>query len=340
MEFSEANQDWRAIPAWVAWLIGYGYRWRRDTTGARKLAILSLPCESPATGLITLGALIRDLCSTEANDLATHSVALTGYAHQFLTWCQKCEVRCNPEARRCGFLEEASGAVRHRDGERYTITGVSKQADWGDAVVCANNREKRWLFGRATLDWQIAGEPHLNLGTDGEPLPRTHYDAFCTESSLVSDNLKQSYSGLCLAGRVAGESATKAIYKSIRFRLREVEADLATLLTIHGWQSDSGISRVSYFNPRTSRFDRHHCSPSLVIADGDESFLRVLEHPELQRSDVVGVVHRTVERARLEAIGNRLAELRQWYDVDPSQNVDPLPPGGISVSVLRRRAAP
>jgi hypothetical protein len=33
-----------------------------------------------------------------------------------------------------------------------------------------------------------------------------------------------------------------------------------------------------------------------------------------------------------------LAELRQWYDVDASQNVDPLPPDGISVSALRRRA--
>ena len=339
MEFSEGGKEWRVVPAWVAWLIGYGYRWRRDSAGARQIAILSLPCDSSASGLIALGALVRGLCSTEASDLATHSAALTGYAHQFLTWCRKCEVKCNPKTRRCGFLEEASGAVRHRDGERYTITEVSKRSDWGDAVVCANSRERRWLFGRATADWQIAGEPHLILGADGAPLSRAFYDAFCIDSSLVPENLSQSFSGLCLSGRVAGESATRTIYRSIRFRLRESEADLATLLTIHGWQDSNSVSRVSYFNPRTGRFDRHACSPSLVVADGDESFLRALEHRDLQRSDVIGVVHRTVERARLETIGTRLGELRQWYDVDHSLSQCPPPPEGISLATLRRRAA-
>jgi len=62
----------------------------------------------------------------------------------------------------------------------------------------------------------------------------------------------------------------------------------------------------------------------LVIADGDASFLRVLNRPEFQRSDVIGVFHRTCDRDNLELLGNRITDLRQWY-VDDAETLGAMP---------------
>jgi hypothetical protein len=167
-------------------------------------------------------------------------------------------------------------------------------------------------------------------------LNSSDYAAFARESSLLPDNLKVSFSGLCLAGRAAGESVTRERCSSIRFRFNEVERNLVDLLTIHGWSSGSEVSRMSFFNIRTGRFDRHSCSPTVVVCDGIEGILETLERREFQRADVIGVLNRTVERSRLELLGNRMSELRQWYDTDEVFASNP-PPPGIRVSALRRR---
>ena len=57
--------------------------------------------------------------------------------------------------------------------------------------------------------------------------------------------------------------------------------------------------------------DTNAISPALVIADGDASFLKVLARTEFQHSDIIGVFHRTIDRDRLELLGNRMIGLRQ-----------------------------
>jgi hypothetical protein len=97
---------------------------------------------------------------------------------------------------------------------------------------------------------------------------------------------------------------------------------------------------MSFFNSRTERFDRYASEASLVVTDGDKSFLKVLSRDEFQRSDAIGVFHRIMEREHLEAIGNRIHGLRQWY-TDDSETLGRLPkiPRGVSVTILKRRAA-
>ena len=97
------------------------------------------------------------------------------------------------------------------------------------------------------------------------------------------------------------------------------------------------FSRVTFFNSRARQLDRNTGSTSLVVADGDSAFLRAIDAREFQQSDVVGVIHRTVERDRLESIGTKLADLSQWY-VPDGNVLDPVPqPRGITVSVLQGR---
>jgi hypothetical protein len=123
----------------------------------------------------------------------------------------------------------------------------------------------------------------------------------------------------------------------IRFRDDGREANLSQLLTVQSWMPGT-ISRVMFYNARTEEFDRHAGKPQVVIADGDISFLKVVDGSDFEHSDVVGVIHRTMERDRLEAVGTKFENLRQWYDPDDSI-FDGLPerPRGIGISVLRRR---
>jgi hypothetical protein len=111
---------------------------------------------------------------------------------------------------------------------------------------------------------------------------------------------------------------------------------LPELLTIHGW-SNRNVSRVTFFNSLTERLDRVQAAPALVIADGDGSFLKVLARPEFRQSDVIGVIHRTMERDKLEAVGNKMLHFAQWYAQDAAfLHQIPALPRGITLSVIRR----
>jgi hypothetical protein len=131
----------------------------------------------------------------------------------------------------------------------------------------------------------------------------------------------------------------RAVNSVVRFACGESEADLSELLTVHSW-SPGTVSRVTFFNSRTQHLDRSVGFTSLVVADGDTAFLRALDAPEFARSDIIGVIHRTIERDRLEAIGTKLADLAQWYVADAEAfNRVSTPPAGITISVLQRRQA-
>ncbi|BBO80430.1 hypothetical protein DSCO28_09960 [Desulfosarcina ovata subsp. sediminis] len=95
---------------------------------------------------------------------------------------------------------------------------------------------------------------------------------------------------------------------------------------------------MTYFNSRTERFDRYSSTPSLVVADGDKSFIKLLGRTEFQRSDVIGVIDRIMDRTDLEAVGNQMNAQSQWY-TDDFETIEKLPsvPRGISVRVLKRR---
>jgi hypothetical protein len=123
--FSEAGLDWRPIPQWARFLIQFGYRWPMASPGRRRIALVSMPCDSAAAGLIALGALIRDLGNDTATNVNGHYEALLRYARQYLRSCHKCEVRCHPEERRCGYMHEATGLLRDKNGKRYRISELT-----------------------------------------------------------------------------------------------------------------------------------------------------------------------------------------------------------------------
>ena len=295
-----------------------------------------MPCDSAGAGLVALGAMIRDLSSPNADDVHGHYDALRRYARQYLESCRICDMRCEPELKGCGYTSEATGRVRYMGGHLYI---VSEKTDFiAGNIWFFGQGVNRWLNPRYATDWQIDGEPPPQLIDHMRALPEQVYTAIVDGAQVIPDNLRRSFSGLCLAGRVAGQAATREAYASIRFRVGDIEYGLPDLLTVYGWHQCSEVSRITFFNARTQQIDRGAYAPALVVADGDVSFLRVLDRSEFQRSDVIGVISRAIERDNLEAVGNRMLGLRQWYAEDTELTGHlPALPKGISIAILRRR---
>jgi hypothetical protein len=337
IEFSEGCSAWQAIPAWAGFLLQLGHKWPAKAPGERRIALVSMPCDSPGAGLITLGATIRDLADPKANNLDRHYDSLLQFAKQFLGSCSTCTLNsCDPETKHCGYVREATGNVRSSSNPRGTYK-ISNSTNFEQRQIAF---ERNGVTVRPkpqyAVEWYIDNEapPQWNEPT-GE-LPLSLYPQIIERAPLLPENARKSYSGLCLAGRTTGEAASRSACSSIRFRNRASGAGLEELLTIHGW-SPCSISRVAFFNALTESLDCSHATPALVIADGDNSFLKVMGRSQFAQSDIVGVVQRTIERDRLEALGIRMAQQNQWYFPD-SQLLDQLGPVplGVSLSVLRR----
>jgi hypothetical protein len=231
--FSESDSGWKPLPDWVDFLIQIGRCWPSPVSGTRRLAIVSLPCDSPGAGLVALGALIRNLGLATATDAHGHYDQLLRHAHQHINYCAPCNLRCFPEQKRCGFVAEAAGVFRHvKTRKQYH---VSAQTDFNKRRLAVSPREGgSWTIysPKVGLDFRIDGDPVLRLATtEGELLGGT-YSEIVPGAPILPANLRESHSGLCFAGRIVGEAASRAICESAKFRLGQSEHALSELLTI------------------------------------------------------------------------------------------------------------
>ncbi|MGL3211642.1 hypothetical protein [Bradyrhizobium sp. BR 1433] len=334
--FSELRGEWRPAPKWVEFLVKFGYRWRDKGSKRRRIAVVSMPSDTPAAGLIVLGALVRDLGRSEATNLTNHYQALLQYATQYLGGCANCDVRCHPALKGCGYVAETSGLLRHNQRkESFPIAGI---AGSNNPTLIVRIKDGTWVvYPKSAVNLRIDGDPLPKLADETGALPAAAYQEIIDGAHIIPRNLKESFSGLCFAGRATGHSATYAACDSIRFKCGALEYSLPELLAVHGWSTSNRISRVSFFNSRTEQMDRAGSESALVVADGDASFLRVIDAPQFQRSDVIGVINRSVDRERSEAVGNRIVGLRQWFIEDSEvRDGQPEPPTGIHLLQLQR----
>lgn len=317
MEFSEASSEWRSVPDWASFLIEFGFAWLAKPRAARGIAIVSMPSDSAAAGLIALGAMRRCLELDDANDVGSHYQRLLELAHK--------------RPKNVSLRHAAMSGCFVFDGFDSNSNPVVRQMKSRSSLRINIPRSK-------ALNWRIDGEAPVAV-LNGEQVPNSQFYAHIVKrgGDIKPSNLSESHSQICLAGRGVGEAPTRGCMADIRFRDDGCEANLSQLLVVQSWMPGT-ISRVMFYNSRTEEFDRQGCKPQVVIADGDTSFLRVVDGKDFEHSDVVGVIHRTMERDRLEAVGTKLENLRQWYDSDESV-LDGLPerPRGIGISVLKRR---
>jgi len=297
-----------------------------------------MPCASPAAGLIALGALIRDLGRLDAHDMGAHTDSLFEYARQYLDYCKSCELKqCDPKIRGCGFESESHGLIRSIR-RKNNIYMVSNETDFTERKLVVFEKNK------PGIKTEFETEYAKNLYFDGRPpavsssgetgLQQSAYEGLIEEAEIHPDNLRKSYSGLVLAGRAKGGRDTRVAYESVFFCNESESYNLAELLTIHEW-AHSEVSRTAFYNVRTEDIDHAANQQKLVVADGDASFLKSID--TFKKSDVIGVIDRSVERERLEMVGQKFTALKNWYQTDSSyQGTLPDPVPGISITILKK----
>jgi hypothetical protein len=276
-----------------------------------------MPSDSAAAGLVTLGAMRKCIEINDANDISAHYQRLLRLARESA-----------PEVTLRHSVEPGS----------WMFDGVNESGQPMVRKLRSRTRRRINIPRESAMKWSIHGEPPVAL-LGGQQIPYAElYSRLVSKGGdIAASNLSLTYSQVCLAGRASGAAPTRDSMQAVRLRANGLEADLSQLLTVQGWMPDT-ISRVMFYNSRTESFDRQSGAPQVVIADGDTAFLKVTDGTEFANSDVIGVVHRTMERDRLEAIGTKLETLRQWYDHSELVGLPPIP-RGISISVLKRRHA-
>jgi hypothetical protein len=329
--FGESQK--RPAPGWVRWLIAVGQNW--SSGERRRIALLSMPCDSPAAGFVALGTLIGGLTDPRASDVEGHFDSLIRYARQYLDACRQCETRCQPRERRCGYESESTGKLRHVPSGKLLGPIVNYEEGANPAIRLRVGSGTAQLYPTAGQSYYVHRAPPI-IARPGGALDPAPYNAFAGASGLDPANLRSTFSGTCLAGRAAGESATREWYDSVIVDAGGREHTLGSLLTIQGWGAH-GISRMTFFNTRSGHFDRPSSFNRLVVADGGAALELVLSTRDFDRSDVIAVVHRTAPDDAGRSLGERLAAMHQWYTRDDT----PLVPGGetprgIAVQVMRQ----
>lgn len=322
VQFSESNEPWQPIPRWADFLINFGFNWGDTVPNTRRISVISMPCESAGAGLVALGAMRRRFAANGANDSISHYQRI-----ERLIAKHNDEIFLRHNNYKGRFLVETK--------DRNGLIWVRGEAANTSRLSNRNKFTRTVILPTKACEWYFDGEAPVQAARGAELPHRALYENLVVTPSTIGSNFIHSDSWICLAGRAAGESASKNIVATIRFREQDEIADLSQLLTIQDWASRT-ISRVNFFNTRTSKIDRNTGLTRLVVADGDAAFLKVLDAPEFKSVDVVGVIHRTVARESLEAIGVKLSALAQWYG---PENVDhnSRQPMGITISALRRK---
>jgi hypothetical protein len=322
VQFSESNEPWHSIPRWADFLVRFGFNWGDTEPDTRRICVISMPCESAAAGLVALGAMRRRFATDGANDSTSHYQRI-----ERLVAKRGEEIFLRHNNYKGRFLVETK--------DQNGLIWVRSEATDASHLSNRNKFTRTIILPAKACDWYFDGEAPAQAAKGAELPHRALYENLVATSSTNGSNFIHSDSLICLAGRVAGESASKNIFATIRLREQDEIADLSKLLTVQDWAPRT-ISRVNFFNTRTSKIDRNTGLTRLVVADGDAAFLKVLDAPEFKSVDVVGVIHRAVARESLEAIGVKLSALAQWYapeNVDHNSRL----PIGITMSGLRRK---
>lgn len=270
LKFSEANGQWQPLPKWAVFLIKYGFLCGA-VPNVRRIGIVSMPCDSAGASLVALGAIRYRLSLVGADDSGSHFQRLQQIASQ---------------SARTTFL-------RHETyNGRFQIIGKDRSGgllvERAPSTVSQKRLSRTVIFPWNATAWQIEGEPPvMPLVGDNRPC-RPFFERLVEGcETIAASNLSNSDSAISLAGRAAGETATRKVTAGIRFERDAQVIDLSQLMTVHGWSS-SAVSRVTFFNTRTNEFDRYPAPPSLVVADGDLALHKVLATKEFANSDVVG----------------------------------------------------
>ena len=324
IKFHEGTREFDVVPKWARFFMQTGFNMPSDQR--RRIIFISMPCESAAPGLITLGAMMSDLERTGANDRDLHKESLLTYAKQYLN-----QGRENPTL---------DGKIRklNSSGRRPGTYRVLESTDFEAGQLELESKGIRYIPSDSGLmDYYLGGNPPTLNRYEGGSLNGIKYREILPNLSLFEQNLSNSFSGIILAGK--NNEHCKRQYSTIGFESDSGKNTLASLLTIKGWSHEAGnsiqnISRVAFFNGMANKIDRvSNIQPRLVVADSDNLFHKVYASEDFRTSSIVTIIDRSnMDRSAIDSIRQKMVGLEDYYSEDNEfiNNLTDVP-SGISI---------
>lgn len=188
LQFSDGGSEWADLPPWAQYLIKLGQSWPHTSDGKRRIALVSMPCESAGAGLIALGALRKRLGFVGADDRDAHFERIRSIALQ----------HGGENGTRIFDLRQ-----RGRTRGPYFLHGMTDGGKMVWAQLCAAPETRVTVTPANAPFWQFADEPPVEV-LNGKLLPYgTLYEAIPgVPDPVIKDNLCHSDSDICLAGRI------------------------------------------------------------------------------------------------------------------------------------------
>lgn len=343
MQYFEVDTRYDTAPAWATAALGLGYRWRLSDSNARRIGLLSMPCESEAAGLIALGALRSDLERTTANHVDTH----------FDHLLRACRERVAANMRREASPAELSWDLRNSvddtrwrfaafDGERDAIV-IEKAThrpfvkSKGKRIPNPNGVCSSYIMRDNAISWQLRDCPLPQLPPDGKPLELSAYsDLPGCVGPVLEANLRRSYNGLVLVGQGAARDSTyMQKFYAAGFASADLRLPLGDLLTLHHSERKY-IRRLRFLNERAHQDEATH-EAWLVVADGISALL--CAEKLFPASDIIGVCNRDASVEAILLLKDWLNDIIRYYiDIDSSHYLPGEMPAGMLLRVLQRRA--
>lgn len=343
MQYFEVHALHDAVPAWAAAALGLGYRWRLSGSNARRIGLLSMPCESEAAGLIALGALRSDLERTTANNVDTH----------FDLLLRACRERVSARMRREDSSEELSWDVRNAvDDTRWRFVTYNGDLDAivlelathrsavkrkGKRIPNPNGVCSSYIMRENAIGWQLRDCPLPQLPPDGKALELSAYsDLPSCVGPVLAENLRRSYDGLVLVGQGAARDSTyMQKFYAVGFASADRRLPLGDLLTLHHSERKY-IRRLRFLNERAHQ-DEAAYAAWLVVADGISALL--CAEKLFPASDIIGVCNRDASVEAVLQLKDWLNNIVRYYtDTDTSHCLPGGMPAGMLLRVLQRRA--
>ncbi|RLA46243.1 MAG: hypothetical protein DRR42_18595 [Gammaproteobacteria bacterium] len=317
--YTENGQQYEELPKWVLSMILQGYTWERERTPwKRRIGLVSMPCKSVAAPLVALGALIRDLEREKADNINGHFNALCRTRDSYLE---------NATITNGIVIDSRGNKCEFYGGDENEITVINANYKKsvrrkGRVIPNPNGPCKSFITSDNARQWRLQGASAIEINQAGNALNRKGYQFIhgCG-SSILSENLQRSYTGLLLVGDGEGKDTAymKEIY-AIGFQIEKYKVSLGDLLTLH--PPINGVTRIAFSNKQ--KIDHRRNEHYLVIADGASAFTRCL--PQFRNSDVLGVYSRDEPIENLMNITSMLGELGRYYtDQKDRTSMKPLP---------------
>lgn len=342
MQYFEGDVLHEAVPAWVAAAVSLGYRWSQSGSGARRIGLLSMPCESEAAGLIALGSLRSDLERATANHVDTH------FDHLLRT--------CRERAAALRFGGDPSGRPLWdvRNVVEDTCWRFAIDNDKPDEIVLEDSTHRlfikrggkripnpngpcrSYITRESSLCWQLHNRPLPQIGPGGPALELSVYSALpgC-DGLILEDNLHRSYDGLVLVGQgAARDTAYMQRFYAAGFVSDKRRSPLGELLTLHS-KERKYIRRLCFLSERAP--DDYGHEALLVVADGLPALLAA--ERLFPYSDILGVCNRNAALEATDQLRGRLNEIIRFYTDLKTDNCLPSAlPEGMLLRVLQRKA--